>query len=182
MPLVVAFAGRIGSGKTTITSAVARTLGWPRASFGDYVRSVARQQQLKETRQNLQNLGTHLLRQDAHGFCASVLSSCGWKPPADLLIDGLRHVETIDLIRQLVTPAILKIVFITVQEGTRLTRLRERGEGNADAISQVEDHSSEQQVNFELREVTDLVVDGDRPVGEVVAQLVAWIRAQENGR
>ena len=41
-PLVLAFAGRIASGKSTFSMGLAQVLGWPRVSFGDYVRQVAR--------------------------------------------------------------------------------------------------------------------------------------------
>ena len=42
-PVVLAFAGGIASGKSTLSSGVSRALGWPRVSFGDYVRRVARE-------------------------------------------------------------------------------------------------------------------------------------------
>jgi dephospho-CoA kinase len=40
-PVVLTFAGRIASGKSTLSRQIAVTLGWPWASFGDYVRAEA---------------------------------------------------------------------------------------------------------------------------------------------
>ena len=175
MLLVVAFAGKIGSGKTTITKSLAELLGWPRASFGDYVRSVLHERGLQETRQNLQRIGTQLLENDSRGFCSSVLLSCGWKAGQNLIVDGLRHVETIDIIREIVQPATLRIVFVSVSDETRLRRLKQRGEGD---IASVERHSSEQQVSSVLQRRADLLIEGNRAANMIVAELTDWIRNQ----
>src|SRR5579859_1042107 len=161
--LVVAFAGKIGSGKTTLTTALAEFLKWPRASFGDYVRTAVRERGLPQTRYNLQRVGTELLHNDIGKFCKSVLLSSGWNGNQSLIIDGLRHTETIDVIREIVLPATLKIVFISISDNTRLQRLKNRGEGNADAIEDADRHSSEQQVASVLRGCADLLVDGCKP-------------------
>ena len=126
MPQVIAFAGKIGSGKTTITKSLADALAWPRASFGDYVRKVVHERGLKETREILQSVGTEILRADPPGFCNSVLASSGWEPGQSLLIDGLRHVETIEIIGRLTQGAPLRIVFVRIGEKARLRRLEER--------------------------------------------------------
>jgi len=178
MPLVVAFAGKIGSGKTTITKSLAEALGWSRTGFGDYVRKVVREQGLASTRENLQRVGTEMLRRDVNNFCKSVLSNGGWQPGENLIIDGLRHVETIEVIRKAVRPADLRTVYIYVPEKARLARLRQRGDGDEGTISNVERHSSEQQVDSILRSRVDLLVEGSRPVEAIVAELAEWVRTQ----
>ena len=40
-PAVVAISGPIGAGKTTVAAQLASRLGWPRAAYGDLIRSVA---------------------------------------------------------------------------------------------------------------------------------------------
>jgi dephospho-CoA kinase len=177
MLLAVAFAGKIGSGKTTVTTALAKALGWPRASFGDFVRKVARERGVPETRRNLQELGTRLLESDAFDFCNSVLSSSGWRTGENLIMDGLRHVETVEIIRKLVQPAVLKIVSVSVSEATRAHRLRNRGESG---VASIEAHSSEQQVTSVLQKHADLEIDGDRPLEIIVAELLRWIGNQQN--
>lgn len=173
--LAVAFAGKLGSGKTTVTRSLAEALGWPRAGFGDYVREAVSRQGLEGTRENLQKIGSQLLNKDPEQFCASVLLSCGWKAGHNLIIDGLRHVETIEIIRRLAYPAALKIVFISVSESTRLERLQRRGECD---VATADRHSSEQQVGSAVYSRADLVIDGDRPLGSIIVELTEWIRNQ----
>lgn len=76
---VVGFAGKMGSGKTTISSLTAQTLGWARVGFGDYVRSVARQRGLDASRGTLQALGESLLADGSEGFCRDVLAQTDWR-------------------------------------------------------------------------------------------------------
>jgi dephospho-CoA kinase len=178
MAMVVAIAGKIGSGKTTITKSLASELGWPRASFGDYVRSAASARGLAQSRTNLQELGTLLLRSDPREFCKAVLTSARWQTGESLIIDGLRHAETIPILRELVTPAVLKIVLVAISEDTRLKRLAERGEGDASRITLVEGHSSELQVGSVLGTIADIVVSGERPSNAIVSELTRWIRNQ----
>ena len=176
--MAVAIAGKIGSGKTTISSSLAKVLAWPRASFGDYVRKVVVERGVPQTRKNLQEIGTQLLQSDPRAFCSSVLSSCGWRAGENVIIDGMRHVETINIIRELVSPATLKIACVEVPEEIRLKRLRSRGEGTANAIAEVDAHSSEQQVEFILRSFADIVIQGDKDPDTIVAELTAWIGEQ----
>jgi len=178
MAVVYAFAGRMGSGKTTLTKALAKAVGCKRASFGDYVRHVVKGRGLKQTRENLQKIGTELLEQDRLGFCSEVLYHSGWTPGEPLVIDGLRHAETIELIQQLVSPLRLKIVYIKVDDGIRLERLSARGEGERDALSVAESHTSEQQVGTILAQRADLTIDGGGSIQESTRKIVEWIQNQ----
>ena len=178
MMLAVSFAGRLGSGKTTLSKSLARSLGWRRTSFGDYVRQATRERGLEQSRQNLQGIGTQLLKDSPQAFCTAVLLSCGWEPGDNLIIDGLRHMSTVQIIRELVRPALLKIVFISVPDATRFNRLEKRGELE---IASAERHSSEQELSS-LEAHADLVIDGNRPVKTVIAELTHWIRNQQRYR
>lgn len=178
MAIVVAFAGKIGSGKTTVTNSLAGLLCWHRASFGDYVRLVVRERRLDATREELQRVGTELLREDPRHFCSSVLLNCGWRCGENLIIDGLRHVETIEIIQKLVQPALLRIVFLSVDEETRIDRLTQRGEADATTIAPADAHSSEQQASSTLAASADLVIDANKPVDEIVREVMNWIRSQ----
>jgi dephospho-CoA kinase len=157
---VVAISGRIGSGKTTLSKDLAASLGCARASFGDYVRSVVQQQGLEPTRDNLQVVGTQMLQSDASAFCRSVLSSCGWQPGRDLVIDGLRHLRTIPIIETLITPSRMTIVYVWVPEEIRLLRLKKRGEGDAIDVARIESHSSEQELDS-ITQLATLHLRGD---------------------
>ena len=79
-PLVLAFAGSIASGKSTLSAGVAQQLGWRYASFGDYVRLVAREQGLDGSRAVLQEVGARLIDQGWKHFCWAVLGQVDWEP------------------------------------------------------------------------------------------------------
>jgi dephospho-CoA kinase len=180
MPQVIAFAGKIGSGKTTITKCLADALGWPRASFGDYVRKAVRERGLGETREVLQSVGTELLRASPPAFCNSVLQSSGWKLGNSLLIDGLRHAETIEIIQGLTQVVPLSIVFVRISEDLRLRRLEEREGWDANYRAVVEAHSSEAQVTSALAGAADFVVDNDGPIRAAVSEVAKWIKSRES--
>jgi len=178
MASVLALAGRIGSGKTTLTTALARVLECKRASFGDYVRHVVMTRGIEPTRENLQKIGTELLEQNRLRFCSEVLHHSGWTPGEALVIDGLRHAETIDLIQQLVSPLRLRIVYLEIDDDIRLERLGARGEGEREALFLAEAHSSEQQVTSILARQADLTIDSAAPVRECVRRVVEWAQNQ----
>ena len=175
MPKIVAFAGKIGSGKTTITKSLADLLAWPRASFGDYVREAARQRGMKDTREVLQALGTEILRADPDNFCQSVLRHCGWKAGQNLLIDGLRHEETVEIIKALTRATTVSIVFVKISEEVRLDRLMGREGSDANYRAMVEAHSSEAQVNSILAGKANFTVDNDGPLEATVSAISQWI-------
>jgi dephospho-CoA kinase len=177
-PLVLAFAGRIASGKSTLSAGVAQVLGWPRVSFGDYVRQVARHRGLKESRTVLQELGAALIAQGWETFCNTVLGQAAWKPGQPLIIDGIRHAEALAVLRQLVTPSELRLVFITVDEPTRTTRLRQRESPDGETMQRIEEHTTEAQVGTVLPGIADFLVDGTRPQEELQQDIVRWVQQQ----
>ena len=61
MSQVIAIAGGIGSGKSTIARALADYFKCPIASFGDYVRGVAELRGREANRRELQEIGEQLL-------------------------------------------------------------------------------------------------------------------------
>jgi hypothetical protein len=132
---------------------------------------------LPQTRENLQVIGTQLLMGDPLAFCSSVLSSCGWQPGKDLVIDGLRHQITIPIIRRLIQPAAMKIVCISVPEEIRLQRLKDRGEGDARNVARIETHSSEQEL-VPIALTADFAIRGDRARDANIVEIAAWLRSQ----
>lgn len=171
--MVIAFSGKIGSGKSAISTAVAQALHLPQASFGNYVRQQAQLQQLEPTRQQLQDLGEHLLQADAAGFCQAVLDQVPtWRN--GLVLDGIRHQAVLQLVRQLIVPQSLFHVHLTLEEEVRTQRVAQRaGELPADVAEKhrAAAHPTEQQATEILPRVADLVVDSASSLEEVVAQI-----------
>ena len=84
------FPGQIGSGKSSVSAAVAAAvLSWRRAGFGDYLRAeIERAGGDPTSREALQELGQHLIEADAEAFCRSVLDAGGFTPGDDFVIEA----------------------------------------------------------------------------------------------
>jgi dephospho-CoA kinase len=173
--LILAFAGSIGSGKSTLAQGVADALSWPVASFGSYVREIARQQGREESREVLQSLGATLIAAGEEAFCQAVLTAAGWEPGQSLVIEGVRHTEVVTALRRVVAPTPLKLVYIAVAEDIRQARLQTRANADAVHLPQIDTHSTEIQVKAVLAELADLTVDGARTREELVEEIVHWM-------
>lgn len=177
-PCVVGFSGRTGSGKSTISERLARELAWPRASFGDFVRSVAKRRGLdSDSRPVLQAIGESLISEGWPKFCLDVLSATNWRSGSPLVVDGIRHVEAIGELTRIVAPLQFVHVHVALDEQIRADRLRQR---SVEARQQGEDesHSTEDAVRKHLPQVADLTIDGaaspESIVAEVIARLERW--------
>lgn len=175
-PAVIAFSGSIASGKSTLSQEVAKTLQWKRASFGDYVRSVAQSRGLAESREVLQAIGADLIQRDMEGFCRAVIAQADWQFGQPIVIDGIRHIKVLDNLKQIVAPMHLFLVLVTVDEATRTNRLLERGTVDLEKYKHLEQDSTEQQVKSALANIADLVMDSGHSLEENVEQLVSWLK------
>jgi cytidylate kinase len=157
----IGIAGRIASGKSSISTVLASRLGWKRASFGDYVRSIALQRRLQSNRDVLQAIGEELEAHDSVLFCNAVLASVGWRTGDPLVIDGVRHVRILDNLRDIVAPRQLLFVYLEAEDTTRRARLAERESASTKLLTAVEDHSTELDVISRLPGLADLRVSND---------------------
>jgi len=177
-PIVLAFAGGLGSGKSTVSSAVARELGWPRTSFGAYVRAIARVRGLNaRAREVQQEVGEQLVREECESFCRAVLAHPRWQRGQPLVVDGIRHVEVLERLQQMVAPQAVRLVFIDVTDEERAARLHDKGVDDPAQLQRIESHSTETQVHTVLPHMADKVVDGDRPIDVVVREVVSWVHS-----
>ena len=181
-PIVLGFAGSIASGKSTLSIEVAKALGWQRVSFGDYVRTVANCQGLRESREVLQAVGASLINQGVEQFCKSVLEQLNWKPGQPLVVDGIRHAEVVLTLRRLVAPSEFLLIFVMVNESTRETRLIEKGLTHWGQLQQIEAHSTEVQVQTVLLEMADLTVDNTREIKELVEEILMWVNQSRKSK
>ncbi|MFO7772633.1 MAG: AAA family ATPase [Dehalococcoidia bacterium] len=172
--IVIALAGPIGSGKSTLSFAIAEELGLPRASFGDYVRSVARQRGLTENRETLQLVGFELMRNGWRPFCEAVLSQTGWKKGEGVVVDGIRHSGVIETLHQMTAPSKFILVFVSIAERERQIRLVQKGIRDEEERTKIESHPTEVQVKL-LESKADLILDGTRPPSELVEQIMEYL-------
>lgn len=178
-PVVLAFAGRVASGKSTLAREVANALDWKRASFGDYVRIVANSQGLEPSREVLQDLGESLAKAPEE-FCRAMLAHFGWQSGEPLVIDGVRHREVVEALRRIVAPLELRLIFVDISEEQRRERLARKGDVDAHRMPQIEKHSTEKQVGAVLHDIADLRVSTGSGLGDVVREIVTWVHQAES--
>jgi cytidylate kinase len=174
-PVVLCLSGGIASGKTTLASALAERFTIPHASFGRFVREVARERGLPEHREQLQQLGESLIEElgwDA--FCTKVLETGGWTTGHSVVIDGIRHVAAFEAVGRLVAPVPARLVFVEVGVTLRQHRIDEGGSLEGTELAKAESHSTEKDVHVGLRARTDRVLDGTKSVSEIVEEVAAW--------
>src|SRR5687768_4023455 len=167
--LVIALTGRRGAGKTEIGRAVATKLGWRFASFGDYIRSVARTRGRPESDVVLQDLGGTFVERDPQGLVAAVLDTAGWKPGEPVVVDGIRHERIFRLLQQRTAPLAVMLVNVQVPDDARLERLRQRGEPTD---REVDEHSTEQDVQTVLPGLAAFTVSGLGAPEEAAALII----------
>jgi dephospho-CoA kinase len=172
---VLAFSGTIASGKSTLSKAVAASLGWKRISFGDYVRGIAKERGLDDSRETLQNLGQSLIESLGwEDFCVKVLNQGGWRKAESIVIDGVRHVEVLQSLKKLAEPNRVALIFISLSNDERKIRLAAR-DGESKIAFKADQHSTEVQVNSVLHRSANLVVNGNRSVEELVDEITHWV-------
>lgn len=170
--MVIGFAGKIGTGKSTISLSLAKRLNYSQVSFSGYLKALAEKKGIPLERKQLQDLGQSLIENNIHEFCQSVLKSTGWTNGKGLIIDGIRHQEVIPVIRNLVKPDTFKIVLLKVSDEQVRAH---RNNLNLDQLNTSEEHPAEFQVkNNLIDDAADLILDGTESVEELTSILVAW--------
>lgn len=173
--MVVGFSGKRGSGKSTISRQVSEALGWPRVSFGDYVRAEASRRGLNLGIETLQAVGQSLVDKGPETFCRAVLLEARWEPNTSLVIDGIRHIEIVAALREIIVPTDFRLVHITVEETLRESRLIGRDSVTGESIRHYDRHSTEAQVATALPELADLVLDGSDEESALIGKIVRWV-------
>jgi cytidylate kinase len=172
---VVCLAGAIASGKTEIARSLATQLTCGFASFGDYVRSVARERGLSGDRAQLQRLGEFLVNSNIDAFCAAVLAHADWRPGTSLVLDGLRHVDVLEAVRRAISPTPVWLLYLATPDDIRAARLATTRPAEAERLDVLDAHSTEIQVREALRTAADLVLDGTQNRDRLVTQILAWL-------
>ncbi len=177
---VLGFAAPIEAGKTTVSTRVAVHLDAPRVSFGEYLRGVARERGLELTREVLQNLGDQLVTRDVRGFCEDVLEQYPWQPGKPLIIDGVRHVEVLDSLTEILSPARVYLIYINVDRTTQTKRLKTDPLPHEKTLDELEQHPTERQVRSKLPDRAALVLDGTQDPDESARKVIEFLATKVN--
>jgi dephospho-CoA kinase len=170
------FSGRIGSGKTQVSKAVASAFGLRWNSFGATIKNIAVERDLPTTRKDLQALGETLVATESEELCRRVLLEGKPSGTEPIVIDGLRHRHIRDILQQLLAPAALVVVFVNVSDVICLERLRVRDGLSLSQIQEFEEHSTEIQVASEIRALADLVADNSGTLDLTLASISEFLR------
>ncbi len=172
---IIAFAGRMGAGKSSVSAAIARELAWEFASFGWFVRKTATSRGIEHTRESLQAIGENLEASDPVKFCRAVLDDAGWHPGESAVVEGVRHVRIWETLKNIVAPQPIYLVYLEAPEELRRARLQERGAQEPNYLAKAEAHSTERDVIAELPRLASLVLSTE---GKEAADLVRAIKLE----
>jgi hypothetical protein len=175
MSLLLCFAGQIGSGKSSVSTAVATTLGWRRTGFGDYLRSeITKVGGDPSDRKALQDLGQQRVDDDPTGFCSDVLAGGGFLPGDDFVIDGIRHVDIFEILARISKPSQARLLFLGALEATRITRIDARAD--AQDFARASAHEVEAELRDTLPQRADGMVNAEQSFDRVVADCLQFVQ------
>jgi cytidylate kinase len=176
--IVIGFSGGISSGKSTLSKSLANSLDIVRVSFGDRVRAIAKDMGLSESREQLQALGESLIDKDLDQFCLSVLTQAEWQSGQSLIVDGIRHLQVLEMVSQLVAPLPMLLVYVSTEEAVRVERQLSKEGMEQKQLQYIDTHSTEIQVHNVLQDHADLIVDGSISVEEASQIILNWLESK----
>jgi cytidylate kinase len=170
MSCIIAFSGLPQTGKTTLARLLARELQCKFVSFGDFVRQEALNRGfLNATRQDLQNIGQTLVTENVRDFCRNVLATVEFSPGEQIVLDGVRHKEVLEVISEISQRQPIKLVLLIASEKIRRNR-------SLQDIDSIDSHRVESEVKAQFRSVADLVIETENDEAEALRTLLDWIR------
>jgi bifunctional DNA-binding transcriptional regulator/antitoxin component of YhaV-PrlF toxin-antitoxin module len=163
--------GASGSGTSVIAARAASILGWPLASFGNYVRAEAARRGLNLVRRELQDVGMDLVR-DPSSFCRAVVAQSRWRPGQSIIVDGLRHSGILDELKRVLHSCQIVQIMLLADDGSRETRLREQGElTNQIMLFNIDSHPVEKEILSDLASFVEKSIGPDLSEGDKVDML-----------
>jgi len=154
MNCVLAFGGSTKSGKTTIGRLLAREHGLRFASFGEYVRKVAIMGMKHPSLADVQAVGLSLVTNDLAGLCQAVLREAGFVRGEGLVVDGIRHVKAITMLKGILRDQSLRVVYLECARAIRC----ERGGFSLNELQRLDSHPVEAE-RLAVKNAADFVLD-----------------------
>jgi dephospho-CoA kinase len=174
---IIAFSGKIGSGKSTLSKSIAKELDLPYISFGEYVRHMASIRALDCSRDTLQSLGEKLINEQGWwNFCTNVLYHGGWYASKAVVLDGIRHMEALECIKQIVYPLGVILVYIQLESSERALRIKKRDKTNELTLGRFDNHSTETQVSYIMMEAANILLDGNTSLESLQNQVLELLK------
>src|SRR5581483_526399 len=177
MNCIFLFSGPSKSGKTTLGRKLAKELGLPFASFGDYVRQEADRNGLSNpSSEELQATGQLLARTDMLAFCKAVLKEGGFAVGQGLVVDGVRHLSALSTLQALIPQQPVKLVYLESSVAERV----KRSSLNPDQLQRLDSHSVESEEGA-IRNTADFVLNTAGSINDCFSRLRSWALQQGAG-
>ena len=175
MPPVFLISGSSRVGKTSLAKEIARLVDGSLVSFGDHVRCIAAS--ISEgsgitDRKALQDLGQQLVERDPRGFCTAVIEQDTDSSSQPLVVDGLRHLSLLPILRDLLPGRNMDLIFIESSPGIRKSRWG--GEPSEDEIVAVDSHLVDADLGT-LHQRSDLIIDTSDGFEPALKVFLGWL-------
>lgn len=179
---VIVLSGAIGTRRSAISIEVAKSLGWGRVKFSDFLKSQIEEDGLDPNdRRLLQKVGQSLVQTDIDRFIAGVLALAEtWEPGQNLIVDGLRHAEVRLALSEKVEPSALYHVHVEVDEVTRQETAEKVGRIHERVLYRYDQDLTEAQIPKILPAYADDIVDGSLPLSIVAQKIASRVRMFSN--
>ncbi len=172
----VALSGSFGSGKTTLATALSRKLGWKQAAFGKFIRYQAKIRGYNPNkREDLQKVGSILIKKGWLKFCKDVLHYGGWKIGEPVIINGIRHVQAIKTLRKILSPMKIVHIYLDLNRQEQRKRLFKSDKKTLINLGRLEKDKTECEVRSKLPLVADKILRADIKKGQLVNKITELI-------
>jgi dephospho-CoA kinase len=175
--MLIALAGPMGSGKSTVSRALAARLDAKILGFGEYVRVCARRRGLDaDDRAVLQDLGQKLVARDPLAFVQHAVRWAGHQPGNRIILDGVRHETVWDAISTLgrLNAERVLLIYLDVPADERTDRLLARGISE-EAIAAFNSHPSEFDLKLRLLPKADIQLDSRQQLSTLVDTVLRFL-------
>ncbi len=186
MTVILCFAGRRKSGKTTLSTKISNNEGWRRLSFGDYIRKQAEEKPEYESLSDdekagyLQNLGNELINNEGYEkFCQNFLEFNNWDHNENLVIDGVRHKEIIQKLMKFSLKVFMIFIQVDDEEIHRRILEEDGTEEDFQHYIETEQHPTESQVIKTLKLYADKILDGNKNEDILFEEINDWLSHRE---
>jgi cytidylate kinase len=175
-PLIIGLSGQLGSGKSTLARSLAEALSGKTAAFGDYVRSLAKQNGASVERPSLQQIGETAVRHDPSAFVHAFLKWANPTLESPFVIDGVRHVDVDTLLRAWATSKDADYLAILVMAPDELRADRRTG-GKLNTLAELDSHPVERESATKLPVMADIKVGNDQDIGQLTMMISERLEA-----
>lgn len=129
-PHVICIVGKIASGKTYVSKSIADRNQWLRCSTSDFLRDIlCKNGVCFPSREQLQEIGELEIIKGWSIFARDFMNYAMAKSTGNyLLVDGIRHIEFFDEIKNIVFPKKCILIYLDIPKEIIEVRLNERGE------------------------------------------------------